>query len=160
MTSLYPTTQSFVLQGPVLMSEKRYTRGNIMYYLFKEYPIFARLVQLAKLDDQLNDALFDGTLFVPCREYLDRYQDYLYSIQDVSVARNVVSASILPNVVQLSVLESAVLPTQNKYNPIYVSQVGGECCINGNLFIVKPNLLLNNGIVHVLNGMVNPRWNV
>jgi len=160
MTSLYPVTQSYFLQTPTVVAEKIYRKGNLMSYLLKAHPLFAHLVIRARMDDFLDSNDFHGTVFVPFKEYSDKHFEYFQDI-DPQIARDIVTMSILPNIVSVDVLQTLDrVPTLNKYNDLQVS-IGckGNILLN-DCTLIQCSGLLNNGMVYVLNGLLSPRVRV
>ena len=157
MASLQPITQSFYLQPPVAFEQRQYRKGSIMAYLYDTNALWAHVAQIAKLDELLDCPTFGGTVFMPSKEYSRLYYPYLQQHLDRETARNMLSASILSEVVPKCVLaQQEYVPTLNKYHDIHVTRDNPEIIVDGDKTIIIGDLVFDNGVVHVINGLIAP----
>lgn len=170
MVSLQPITMSYVEEDescyPPPCSEpvyKSYNKGSVMDVLMTYSPLFAYLAQYSKLDNLLNYKEFNGTCFAPCKEYSQKYWDLFYNKIDHLRAKEIVLSSLIKAPMNVSQLKKEqVLPTLGNaidnlefttdcYNDLYVRTYGSNVVVK----VVKTDIHCNNGIIHLLNGIVD-----
>lgn len=164
MVSLQPVTQSY-LEEPVSCflrpTAKNYRATSLMGVLMRTAPLMAYLAQVAQLDDMLDSDEFHGTIFAPCAEYASRHWKWFNGKIDVQQAREWVLCAVLrkpaKRVELIPALDDWVTrhPSMHRYTELEMRRTAGRLSVNG-LDILKCDLLCSNGVVHVLNGLLEP----
>jgi hypothetical protein len=163
MVSMQPITQSYLdepsscFAGPQV---RPYNKGSVMDVLMRESPLMAYVAQVARLDHDLDDPGFKGTCFAPCKEYCTRYWNTFQGNLDHLIARQIILSSCLRVQMREQDLyaEATIFPSLHRYSNIFIRKNKTECqgWINGNLSIVKADQQCTNGMIHFINGMIDP----
>ena len=154
MTSLFPITQSFYLQDNIDVTIKQYHNSRIMYFLYTSSPLMAFIAQRAGLDDWLDSEMFKGTIFIPDQTYCKLYLSYFQKHLDRLTARRIIESAVVDAVVTTDQLaQYDWIPTHSRYNRIHVQ---AEPLLLNDVCMVRPNLLFENGLVHIVNGLISP----
>jgi hypothetical protein len=160
MVSIGPYTQSYVENPQSCFTEacfKNYRKGTVMHTLVQESPGFAKIAQIARLDDELDSPEFNGTCFAPSKTFFEN-SGFVNKL-DPGSARSIVLASLLRAPVQssyMSLFKSEKLPTRDRFSELYIEGIHGNVLINGNILIIKPDFICTNGILHITNGLIHP----
>ena len=155
MTSLNGPTSLYIEQEPTIFITKEYARGSVMEYIVRCCPLFAFCVQRAGLDDWFNSDDFGCTVFVPCKEYSDLHLNMFIDFIDVQTARMVVFSALLLNCIPVRALvESEFIPTFDKTRYISIGKIDDKILLNKQVVILKEDVLLKNGIIHIVNGVL------
>lgn len=166
MVSLQPVTQSYIEEPEscFLVTQKKYKKNSMMDTLVNQSPILAYLARVASLDEMLDSEDFNGTCFAPCEEYCNKYFDLFDGHIDHLKARHIVLSSIIPVVVTKEELfmNYQIIPTLDKYNNIQLNYnfKDRQMYINTNLKIVIADIKCNKGMLHLINGLINPTTNL
>lgn len=156
MTSVYAPTQLYYLEGPTLTVTKKYKRGNAMDYIMRYSPLFAALIQKAGLEDWFDSDEFHSTCFIPCEEYSKKFIEH-FRRADKEMARAIVTASVVPHYASVATLSAEEsVPTCNRLSRLRISQEKGRIILNENLRFQRTDILLKNGLIQSLNGLVRP----
>ena len=149
-------TQSCFLQ-PV---KKTYKKGGLMNTIVVNSPIFAHIIQVANMDEWLDSGMFDGTCFAPCKEYSDKYFRQIKENLDNGLARRIVQDSLLENRFDQKLLFDCNLkiPTLNKTTFTNLEIDVSNRTINKKYIIVKGDLQCTNGILHLINGIIDTMY--
>ena len=135
--------------------EKVYEKGGMMNALMIYSPIFAYLAQVAKLDGMLDSYEFNGTCIAPCKEYSDKYFKKINRNVDHGTARKIVLHCCLQNQTRQSDMfdEPKIMPTLNGYTHLKMSI---NKRIDNKYIVVTGDLQCTNGILHLVNGLMDP----
>lgn len=157
MVSMQPITQSYMEEPKSCFKKptiKEYNKGSVMDVLMRESPLMAYIAQVARLDYELDDPTFKKTCFVPCKEYCSRYWKQFKGNTDHLMARRLVLSCCLSVEMREQDLmtDADVYPTLDALTQLCVSN--GK--LNQNLIIVKADQRCVNGMIHFINGMVEP----
>lgn len=167
MVSLGPYNQSYDLSYMYNIRDLRtpYTpcmgTPNTLLSLIRQNPdfsIFNRILTLSKLDRVLNSSQFNGTIFVPSDAYLETKitRDIIINM-DIATARNIINYSILKSRVDERILTSSPISYFNSlHSRLLVENINGETLLDKNTKIVKYNVSLSNGIIHVTDNLLIP----
>jgi len=161
MVSIQPVTQSYVeeVESCFLPSIKNYRKGSLMDNLMVHSPLFAYLAQVGMMDDTLDSPEFRGTCFAPCEEYCRRYFKLFEGNIDHLKARRIVLCSLLKTPVTKEELfrDYQIVPTLYRYFslPLSYSFSEQQMKINYNLKIVIPDLQCTNGVLHLMDGLID-----
>jgi hypothetical protein len=181
MVSMQPTNQSYFADEESCFLRpaiKPYRKGSLMSIILKQSPIFAFLCQHSQLDTVLDDENFQGTVFAPGKEYCAKYYSYFDpSTIDHQRARELVLAAVLkapmrqkdlfdepPGDVPFDGCQTAVLPTMHRYSYLHAQLDPKNMLfpfrINGSLTIIRGDLQCTNGVLHILNGLIEPEASI
>jgi hypothetical protein len=152
MVSIQPITNSYVEEVESCYFpcvNKVYKKGGIMDILMIQSPLFVYLCQ------------FNGTCFAPGKEYSKKYFKYFYNNIDHLSARKIVLSSLLRAPMSNGQLKrEEYLPTLYRYYDLEFTFNDNSLYINRYLKVIKSDLKCNNGILHLLNGMIDFEvWN-
>lgn len=135
--------------------------GSIMGLLQhnKDFSKFKFLVELANMEGILDDPQANCTVFVPSDVYLkDKYSDSLFVNMDRGTAKKIVQYSIIDRRIGYELLSASPAIyyfTRLKATPkLLCETVNGQTKLNGCAVIVKPNVPLNNGLIHVVDNLL------
>lgn len=161
MVSIGPYTQSYDYTHMYDLADMycepciKLTSGSIMEFLSKnkEYSNFAKIVHKAQLENNLNNINCNCTLFVPSNTVLKNIDDI-----DIHSARNFVMYSMVQGNIDSDVLKTSpklYLHTRNKPHKILVESVkGGGIILDNKAKIVKHDIKLVNGMIHVIDNVL------
>jgi len=113
-------------------------------------------VEKASMQGQLSSPQANFTLFVPSDDYLSGWN---IDTLDDGLARQILSASTLRNRIDKNLIMSSPVSyftTRNARMRMYVTNISGKTQINNCVSVVKYDILLNNGIIHVVDGLILP----
>ena len=143
--------------------QKKYKTGSIMY-LIENHPDFSKfcyIIKLAVMDDVLDNLLADFTLFVPSDselKYRNITEDF-YVNMDQGTARHIVLSSLLDTRIPSEILKDSpatYLTTKDPPNRLFITNINDKTRINNLFSVIHFDIVCNNGIIHVVNGMINP----
>ena len=129
------------------------------------WTLFNYLVRRAKLENILNDLSSNYTLFVPSDLYLrSRYQETFFVNTDYLAAKDFVLSHIVNRKFTLEMLmssEGMQIQTHHRtgrFKSFYCTYIPNthEIQINNNAKIIEGNIMVNNGIVHVIDNFIFP----
>lgn len=128
-----------------------YKDNSIMWYIEKFHPKFSYIAKLSKLDWQMSDIQFRGTLFLPLEDSID--ENYLFSM-DINTARRFIKYHLMVGLFPKSVLFTSPcqqLQSTIKGNTILAMITGPDIMVlNNQIPIVYFDIPLNNGIIHII----------
>lgn len=179
MVSMQPTNQSYFADEEscfLLPKTKCYRKGSLMSVLMIQSPIFAFLAQKGNLDELLDSEEFSGTVFAPGPEYCQKnFQWFNSSTIDHQRAREMVLSATLRHPMTQADLyaesnieipfdgfQTAKLPTLSRYNEIqaYIDPITQQPMINYSFVLIKGDLFCSNGVLHLLNGVIEPEISI
>lgn len=142
---------------------KTYKKGSIMYLLdtHPDFTKFCYIVKLAELDNILDDAQADFTLFVPADSEL-KYRnniDIRTLNMDVGTARQIVLSSLLDARIPSELLKdspAAYFITKDPANRMFITNVNENSKINNYMNIIHFDVTCTNGLVHIVDNLINP----
>jgi len=130
-----------------------------------DFTLFNYMVRRAKLESILNDFTTNATLFVPSDVYLKSlYPDWFFVSTDYLAAKDFVLSHLLNRKITLEMLmssEGMLIQTQHRtgrFKSFYTSYVPKthELLLNNNAKIIEGNIMVNNGIIHVIDNFIFP----
>lgn len=142
-----------------------YNPGSIMGMLNenKDFSKFSYLVKLAQLDTRLSKLLCNLTVFVPSDAYIEgKYNDNVFINMDKYTAREIVLYHCLNKKINYaSLISSDGLYLDTEIDPssnakILCQNYGSGVVLNNKAQIVKPDVMLNNGMIHIINDLMIP----
>jgi len=137
------------------------TPGSIYDYLTRTpgYSKFLTIVKRAAMISQLNNAQSDCTLFVPSDSYLRHIPPEYFENMDDGLARQILACSTVNYRINRELITSSPVAyyfTRNAQMRMFVTNIGGKTNINNCASIVKYDIVCNNGLVHLVDGLVAP----
>lgn len=167
MTASYPYNESrsyrFMFDLPDLRGEPVNVTGcpnTVLEYLKKnsnELSGFLHIIKTANMEDIFAQPQFFRTVFVPSDKYLD-----LKAVKNIDqgTAKNIIKFSMLQRHIDSELLTSS--PASyfiTDYKPLpqlLVTNISGVTELNGCSKVVKFDIKLNNGIVHIIDRPLVP----
>jgi uncharacterized surface protein with fasciclin (FAS1) repeats len=141
-------------------SEKKYDSNSIMSIInnTRYFSKFKYIVKKALMDDILASQQANFTLFIPTDIGIGNKN--LDDI-DVGAARQIVKSCMLDRKITSELLEdspSSFFKTNDPYNRIFVRNIGGITYINDDIKIIHKDIIRNNGIIHITNKLLEPKY--
>ena len=167
MVSLSPNSESYDYSHmynmgdnrgpkPVLNINSNSILGFLTNYNFYK---FAYVVRLARLENLFNDPQADVTLFVPS-EFENNITENMLKNMDESTAKSIVLFSTLNRKINYDLLSqspSKYVFTQNTSNKLYLETFNGSTYLNNRQSkIIRPDIMLDNGIIHIISNFIIP----
>ena len=170
MTSCGPYSQRYnfthmfdtnIMNGKI--QPKTYTEGSIMYLIntHHDFNYFSYIIKLAEMDLILDNIQANFTLFVPSDTEIKikyKYDDFLVNM-DQSTAKSIVLSSLLDYRIPSEILQNSPASYFNtKYPPnrLFVTNINANTKINNFMNVIHFDIICNNGIVHVVDKLINP----
>lgn len=147
------------LRGP-LPQKKDFP--NSLAWLISMTPNFSRfryILRLSKLDNMLCEQNSNYTVFVPTDESLSNIPENIFLNMDVLTARSIIQASILKRKITSDILSDnpcSYFMTLNPYTRLFITNVNGQTTIDNNINIINSDIMANNGIIHITDGLIKP----
>lgn len=163
MASLQPVTQSYTEEPSSCFKQpqvKPYNKGSIMDTLMNHSPLMAYFAQYSGLDEMLNDTETRYTCFAPCKKYCEMYWNLFQGNIDHLKARNFVLSSVVKyKISEKELTNFDIIPSLNRYSTIDVRYLPLKKVIelNRSLVIVNGDVDCTNGVVHLINGIIEPQ---
>jgi uncharacterized surface protein with fasciclin (FAS1) repeats len=145
------------LRGP-LPQKKDFP--NSLAWVISMTPNFSKfryILRLSKLDQVFCDQQSSYTVFVPTDESLSHIHENIFLNMDLLTARSIVQASTLKNRITSDILSDSPCShfmTLNPYTRLFITNVNGQTSIDNDINVVKPDIMVNNGIIHVTDGLI------
>jgi len=157
----YSHMYSFVDYRSKTCPQIRVNKGSIYDLLISnpKFSRFAQIVERARMSAQLNESEANFTIFIPTNDYLSHLPEDFFQTMDDGLARQILKASSLDNKIDKDLLTSSPCSyfiTKNPKMRLYVTNIDGVLRINNCLGIVKYDINLTNGMVHVVSGLIVP----
>lgn len=136
-------------------------RGSIMDYIRKN-PDCSRFLQIvfrARMYEQLSNIAADFTALIPTDNYLKFIPEDFFDTMDDGTARSIVKASLIQRKINKDLITSSPVAYYYTLNPemrLYVTNISGKTQINNCLEIVKYDIKANNGLIHLVSGLIVP----
>lgn len=151
------------LRGPL---PKIIAQPNTLLRIIDDHPDFTKfkfMVDRACLRDTLNSKQSDFTLFIPSDKALSmKVSDNYFVNMDILTARTIVRTSMLNKRISSEVLEDSPCAdyyTMSPGNRLAITNLSGKTYINGNIRIIYKDIVMNNGIIQVIDGLIIPYIN-
>ena len=120
---------------------------------------FLYIVRLAKLEKLLNSPEREFTLFVPSDKDISDINEDLFINMDYPTAQHIVRSSMLENRITSDILEdnpACYFTTKDPINKLFVTNVDGKTYINKKIQVIDKDIILSNGIIHVVDKLLMP----
>lgn len=177
MTSVGPTVEkgnfTYMFDKNYLggCPEEEYISKNSMLGIIKSHPDFSKflyIIQTAKMENAFNFPQADFTIFIPSDKAISYLGEDMFINMDYGLARQIINASILNKRITAILLEDSPVSyfiTKDQKERLCITNVNGITCINNNcesekdcIKIIHKNILANNGIIHVIDGIIMPTF--
>jgi uncharacterized surface protein with fasciclin (FAS1) repeats len=140
--------------------KKQYDSNSIMGVInnTKYFSKFKNIVKKAMMDDILGSQQANFTLFIPTD--LGIRNKNLDNI-DVGTARQIVKSCMLNRKITSELLEdspTSFFITNDSYNRIFVRNINGITYINDDIKIIHKDIIIGNGIIHVIDKLLEPKY--
>lgn len=170
MVSLGPDTQSYNfthMTSFVDYNGKKpktcTTKGSIYDFLYHN-PNFSRfrgIVELCSMQGQLDDVQANFTLFIPSDNFLRHLPESFFTRMDDGLAHQILKSSTMNRRINKELVMSSPCSYFNTIGKhpttkMYVTNINGNTTINESVRVVKYDIILNNGIIHVVDGLIMP----
>jgi uncharacterized surface protein with fasciclin (FAS1) repeats len=126
-----------------------------------DFSLFLYMVRIAKLQDFLNLLQANFTIFIPSNKELLKHINQNYFINmDPNTAWSIVKSSIIKYRLPSEILEdspSSFFYTYDDYSSrLFITNISGKTYINNSIKVIKKDILANNGIIHIIDGLIVP----
>lgn len=169
MVSIGPNSQSYNfthmfdlvdLRGNT--SKKHVYENSLMETLDKhpDFTKFCYIVKLAKMESILSDPQADFTLFVPSDIAINKLVKHSLVNMSSSVARHIVKTSMIDRKIPSELLEDSpatYFVTKDPPNRLFITNISGRTYINNDINIIHKDIILGNGIIHVIDKIIWPK---
>jgi len=139
-----------------------YTKGSIMDILntHPDFTKFTYIIKLAEMDNILDNIQANFTIFVPSDTELKyEYIDNRIATMDTGDAREIVLASLIDERIPKELITdspAAYFITKNKVNRMFITNINNISKINNDITILQFDIIAMNGIIHVVNKLIDP----
>lgn len=165
MVSFGPNTQSL---NYTHMSYLEDTRGELCIqpsmnsvwdYIYNNPDLtkVRKLIIKANMVDNMNDDMYNTTLFLADDKALAYLTDEAIQEMDIGMARNIILACSVQGKIDESVLTSSfsvIIPSKLSYLYVAISNTNKNTLING-FPITKFNIPLKNGMIHLTSNLIS-----
>lgn len=172
MVSITPDTQSYLfthmssfvdyrsVKPPELCTHK----NSIYDFLYSnvEFSKFKSVVDKAQMIPFLDEIQANATIFIPSDKYLQHIPADFFSNMDIGLARQIVSSSTLPRIIDRDLLTSSpvcYLYTRNPDMRMYVTNINSRTTINNCINVIQYDIQRTNGIIHLVDNIILPSEN-
>jgi uncharacterized surface protein with fasciclin (FAS1) repeats len=172
MTTSAPATQGYNFTHMYDFTDFRSNREvqmcenpNSMYFTLKKSGKFNRFLEIVKnanFSAQLNAEQANFTLFVPTDDSILQSQAY-FEKMDSGMARQILDASMLRRRIDKTLIEScpvAYYPTLSPTSKMYITNISGNTVINQQYRVKEYDIKCSNGLIHIVDGLIQPTLNV
>ena len=129
----------------------------------KDFSKFAYMVKLGQLEDRLNAAVANSTIFIPSDAYIDKHisEDFFINM-DLYTAKEVVLYHTLNKRVSYDMLNSSysmyldTMVDKEMKATILCENHQNEPVLNNHAKIIIPDIKLTNGLIHIINDLLIP----
>jgi uncharacterized surface protein with fasciclin (FAS1) repeats len=140
-------------------------KGSIYAHLQTDpqFSLFRTIVEKISMQGQLNEEEADFTIFAPVDKYLSKIPREFFDKMDNGMARQIFNASTLNRKIDKDLLISSpvcYLTTRNPKMRMYVTNINDKTRINNRVSVVHYDLVFNNGIIHVVDGLIFPNEDI
>ena len=113
------------------------------------------------MDNILDNLQADFTLFIPSDTELKyrNIQEDFYVNMDQGTARHIVLSSLLDARIPSEILKDSPATyfiTKDPPNRLFITNINEKTRINNLFNVIHYDIVCNNGIIHVVDGMINP----
>jgi len=120
---------------------------------------FRTIVDKAKMSAQLGEIDADFTILIPTDDYLSHIPQDFFDYMDDGMARHILWASSINRKIEKKYMTASPVSyfyTLNSKMRMYVTNIKGVTRINNCVSIVKYDINLANGVIHLTDGLIVP----
>ena len=137
------------------------TPGTMYEYLVKSgnFTKFNKIIRRANIIEKLNEPQNNCTLFAPSDNYLTNIREEFFDTIDVGMARQIFDASVIDRKITKNLITSSPVSyyyTRNDKMRMYVINIDDITKINNSVKIIKYDINVNNGLIHIIDGLIIP----
>jgi len=124
-----------------------------------DFTKFNFMVRRAGLEEFLNSPQANFTIFIPSDKALQFINADIFTNMDILTARKIVKTSMLYEKIPAKILEdspAAYYYTTDTVNRLFITNINGVTYINNNIKIIEKDIILNNGLIHVIDNLIIP----
>lgn len=168
MVSLGPDTQSYNfthMYSFVDINNKNIeptiNKGSIYDFINsnKKFSKFKAIISKANNIGLLNDIQANCTLFIPSDDSLEHIPYSYFQTMDDGLARQILASSIINRKIDKKLLISSPVAyyiTRLPEMRMYITNISGKTVINNCVTVLQFDNNFNNGMVHIVNGLIAP----
>lgn len=169
MTSIQGTPQAKNFSGIYdIFGQERLpppkAKNNILGMInnYPDFKIFAYILQKSGFEWRYDQETSNFTVFVPSDSWIrsdPNFKEEDIIAMDKDTAVQIVKNSTVEKLKPLSVLRSDIqlyLDTMRNASRLYLRNSMNDTIINNSVKIVKANIRVNNGIIHIVSGIIHP----
>lgn len=120
---------------------------------------FKMIIQRAKSIGLLNDIQANCTVLIPPDKYLQHIPNDYFLKMDDGLARQILASSIIDRKICKALITSSPVSyyiTRNPKMRMYITNISNKCKVNNCAEIIKFDIECNNGLIHIVNGLIAP----
>jgi uncharacterized surface protein with fasciclin (FAS1) repeats len=127
-----------------------------------DFKIYNKIIKLARMEGRLNDKQANFTIFiVPDELILKKYNPEVFNRMDENTAQHIINNSLLENIIDKFLLQSSPVSkfiTRANKIPMCVMTIRGQTNINQSSNVIHFNQPACNGIIHIIDKIINPNY--
>jgi hypothetical protein len=146
------------LRGPLPQQIDVPNSLSWMISMIPEFSKFRYILRLSKLDNMFCDQETSYTLFIPTDELLNIPENVLLNM-DLLTARKIVQGCTLRNRITTDILQDnpcSLFITLNPISKLLITNINNNTIINNNINLIQGDIMANNGIIHITDGLIIP----
>ena len=135
----------------------------------KDFTFFNKLVKISNMESVFNNTSFNSTIFIPSDMMLNDDAFTILDGLDAGKADFIIKSTILKNKIISELLQESKASyfTTLTFERIFVTNVNGRTYLNNcsenfskynsSTSIIHTDILCNNGIIHIIDGLILPK---
>ena len=169
MVSFAPNTQSLLYNHMSFFTDYQsdvepkmcLNKGSIYDFISSnpKFSKFKKIVDTANRMGFLNDDQANCTVFIPSDDYLKHIPQNYFNTMDDGLAREILASSTIPKILASDLITSSPVAYYYTRNPkmrMYVTNINSRTKINNCATIVRYDIWCNNGIIHLIDNLIEP----
>lgn len=124
-----------------------------------EFSKFRKIVARAQMDGFLDNIEANFTILIPEDRYLSHIPKEFFDTMDNGLARQILSASSIDRRIDKKLITSSPVAyyfTKNPKMRMYITNIDSKTQVNNCMEIIKYDIKLDNGLIHITNGLIVP----
>ena len=125
----------------------------------KGFSKIKKIVENADLGGILNDIQANFTFIIPHDQSLKEYPEEFFEKMDKGFAKQIINSALINRKIDGDLLSSSPVSyiyTKNPKMRMYITNISGETRINNCVSVLKYNINLGNGLIHIIDGLIIP----
>ena len=169
MVSYAPFTQSYLFNHMSFFMDyasenepKKCSNQGSIYDFINSNPNFSKFKQIvdtAKMDGFLNGEQATCTIFISSNNYLERLPQEFFDTMDDGLARQIIASSTIPKILAADLITSSPVSyfyTKNPKMRMYTTNISSRTRLNNCANIVQYDIWCTNGIIHLIDNLIQP----